>query len=100
VLKLNPAGAAGEIAYDAEATELVMTYPVIAIPTVAVSLVGAIVKSGADGKPKVVFGLDGVDQSDVPIPFVALTLKMYAVSEVKSVTTKGDAPSWHDEQDD
>ena len=48
----------------------------IATPTVAVSLIGRIVKSGGNVKASVDFGVDGVDQSEEPTPFVALTLKI------------------------
>ena len=76
ILKLNPVGAGGDIAYESEATVLVITKPVIATPTVAVSLIGEIVKSGGNVKARVGVALDGVDQSDVPMPFVALTRKI------------------------
>ena len=46
------------------------------MPTVAVSLLGEIVKSGGKLKASVDTGLDGVDQSDVPMSFVALTRKI------------------------
>jgi hypothetical protein len=65
----------------------------MAMPTVAVSVIGVIVKSGGKLKASVDFGVDGVDQSEEPTPFVALTLKMYEVSDSKPVTTKGEAES-------
>ena len=91
MLKVVPAGAAGEITYDAIVPPVeVMVYPDIALLTVLVSAVDESVNAGAATEEEldedevdtggtyagVVTGIDAIDIADVPSTVVAVTVKV------------------------